>query len=52
MFADYLTVLEQFGRTNVKFVYYGDAKNNMGNSLAIMSAHMGAHFVAAAPKQY
>ncbi len=51
MFADYLTVLEEFGTTKVKFVYFGDARNNMGRSLAIMSAHMGAHFVAAAPKK-
>ncbi len=51
MFADYLTVLEEFGTTKVKFVYFGDARNNMGCSLAIMSAHMGAHFVAAAPKE-
>jgi ornithine carbamoyltransferase len=51
MFADYLTVFENFGRTDVKFVYFGDARNNMGNSLMIMSAHMGAHFVAVAPKE-
>lgn len=52
MFADYLTVLEHFGRTNVKFSYYGDAKNNMGNSLMVMAAHMGADFWAVAPKKY
>lgn len=51
MFADYLTVLENFGTTKVKFVYFGDARNNMGNSLAVMSAHMGAHFVGVAPKE-
>ena len=51
MFADYLTVLENFRTTKVKFVYYGDARNNMGNSLVVMSAHMGAHFVGAAPKE-
>lgn len=51
MFADYLTVLENFGTTKIKFVYFGDARNNMGNSLAIMSAHMGAHFVGVAPKE-
>ena len=52
MFADYLTILEHFKRTDIKFVYFGDAKNNMGNSLAIMAAHMGAHFVGCAPKKY
>lgn len=51
MFADYLSVLEHFGHTKVKFVYFGDARNNMGNSLTIMAAHMGAHFVACAPKE-
>ena len=50
MFADYLTVLEHNGRTDVKFVYFGDARNNMGNSLMVMTAHMGGHFVAVAPK--
>ena len=50
MFADYLTVYENFGRTDVKFVYFGDARNNMGNSLMVMTAHMGGHFVAVAPK--
>lgn len=52
MFADYLTVLENFKTTKVKFVFFGDAKNNMGNSLVVMSAHMGAHFVGCAPKAY
>ncbi|CRX37355.1 / argF / Ornithine carbamoyltransferase /:229965 Forward [Candidatus Hepatoplasma crinochetorum] len=52
MFADYLTILEYFKTTKVKFVFFGDAKNNMGNSLVVMSAHMGAHFVGCAPKNY
>lgn len=52
MFADYLTVLENFKTTKVKFVFFGDAKNNMGNSLVVMSAHMGSHFVGCAPKTY
>ncbi len=52
MFADYLTILENFGTTKVKFVYFGDVRNNMGNSLAVMAAHMGAHFVGCAPKEY
>jgi len=34
----------------VKFVYAGDARNNMGNSLMIGCAKMGMHFVALAPK--
>ncbi len=52
MFADYLTILENFGTTKIKFVYFGDARNNMGNSLAVMAAHMGAYFVGCAPKEY
>ncbi len=50
MFADYLTILEEFGRTDVKFAFFGDARSNMGNSLMLMSAHMGAEFVGVAPK--
>ncbi len=52
MFADYLTILEEFGRTDIKFAFFGDAKNNMGNSLMLMAAHMGAHFVGVAPKEF
>ena len=34
-----------------KFVYVGDARNNMGHTLMIGAAKMGMHFVALAPKQ-
>ncbi len=51
MFADYLTILEEFGRTDVKFAYFGDARSNMGNSLMLMTAHMGGEFVGVAPKE-
>ena len=51
MFADYLTILEQFGHTKVKFAFFGDTRNNMGNSLCVMAAHMGAHFVGVSPKE-
>ncbi len=51
MFADYLTILEEFGRTDVRFAYFGDARSNMGNSLMLMTAHMGGDFVGVAPKQ-
>lgn len=50
MFADYLTILEEFNRTDIKFAYFGDARNNMGNSLMLMAAHMGAEFWGIAPK--
>ncbi len=51
MFADYLTIFEEFGRTDVKFAYFGDARSNMGNSLMLMTAHMGGEFVGVAPKE-
>ncbi|MGX8796986.1 ornithine carbamoyltransferase [Fusibacter sp. JL298sf-3] len=50
--ADFLTVMEHVHKpmNKVKFVYVGDARNNMGNSLMIGAAKMGMHFVALAPK--
>ncbi len=50
--ADFLTVMEHVAKplNKVKFVYAGDARNNMGNSLMIGAAKMGMHFVALAPK--
>lgn len=50
--ADFLTVEEQTRKPlkGQKFVYVGDARNNMGNSLMIGCAKMGMHFVALAPK--
>lgn len=50
--ADMLTIREHVSTDlkGVKLVYYGDARNNMGNSLMIGSAKMGMHFIACAPK--
>ena len=49
--ADFLTVRENFGRLKgIKFVYAGDGRNNMANSLMIGAAKMGMHFVIGAPK--
>ncbi|MDX9691577.1 MAG: ornithine carbamoyltransferase [Acholeplasmataceae bacterium] len=49
--ADFLTVQEHFNKLKgIKFTYFGDARNNMGNSLMIGSAKMGMHFTACAPK--
>ena len=51
--ADFLTVREHFGKlTGLKFVYMGDARFNMGNSLMVGCAKMGMHFVACAPKAF
>ncbi len=51
--ADFLTLREKFGYLKgLKFVYMGDARYNMGNSLMVGCAKMGMHFVACAPKKY
>lgn len=51
--ADLLTIREHFGKLKgIKFVYMGDARYNMGNSLMIGCAKMGLHFTACAPKKY
>ena len=53
MLADMLTIREHFGKLKgIKFVYLGDARYNMGNSLMVGCAKMGMHFVAAAPLEY
>lgn len=53
MLADLLTIKEHLGRIKgVKLVYMGDARYNMGNSLMILCAKMGMHFVACAPAKY
>ncbi len=53
MLATLLTVKEHLGKLkDVKLVYMGDARYNMGNSLMIACAKMGMHFVACAPKAY
>lgn len=53
MLADLLTIREHLGKVEgVKLVYMGDARYNMGNSLMILCAKMGMHFVACAPKKY
>lgn len=51
--ADFLTLREKFGKLEgLKFVYMGDARYNMGNSLMVGCAKMGMHFVACAPEKY
>lgn len=49
--ADLLTIEEKFGTLKgINFVYMGDARNNMGNSLMVGCAKMGLNFTACAPK--
>ena len=51
--ADFLTIREHFGHLKgINFVYFGDARYNMGNSLMVGCAKMGLHFTACAPKKY
>jgi len=53
MLADMLTVREQLGTLKgLKFVYMGDARYNMGNSLMIVCAKLGLHYVACTSKEY
>jgi len=49
--AALMTVEEAFGRlAGIRFVYAGDGRNNMANSLMIGCAKMGLHYLIAAPK--
>lgn len=53
MLADILTLQEEKGHRNMKglkFVYFGDSRFNMANSYMVVSAKLGMHFVACAPK--
>lgn len=51
--ADFLTIKEHLGKLKgVNFVYMGDARYNMGNSLMAGCAKMGINFTACAPKEY
>ncbi len=53
MLADMLTIREKFGTLKgIKFVYMGDARYNMGNSLMIACAKLGMHFTACTAKEY
>lgn len=48
--ADFLTLKEQFKELKgLKFVYIGDGRNNMANSLMIGSAKLGIHITVIAP---
>lgn len=53
MIADMLTIREKLGKlAGLKFVYMGDARFNMGNSLMLACAKMGMDFVACTNKKY
>lgn len=52
MIADMLTVEENFpqGVAGLKLVFMGDAHNNVANSLMVVCAKLGLHFVACGPR--
>ena len=51
--ADFLTIREHFGKLQgLNFVYMGDARYNMGNSLMVGCCKMGINFTACAPAKY
>ena len=51
--ADMLTIRERFGYLKgINFVYMGDARYNMGNSLMVGCAKLGLNFTACCPEKY
>ena len=51
--ADMLTIREHFGcLKGLNFVYMGDARYNMGNSLMVGCAKLGLNFTACCPEKY
>ena len=53
MIADMLTIRETFGHLEgIRFVYMGDARYNMGNSLMVTCAKLGMNFTACTNPAY
>lgn len=51
MLADIMTIEENFGRLKgLNLTYMGDARNNVANSLMVVSAKLGINFTACGPK--
>lgn len=49
--ADFMTLEEHFGHLKgLTLAYVGDTRNNVANSLMIMSAKMGVNFIACGPR--
>ena len=52
MLADILTVKEEFGDIRGrKLTFFGDARNNVANSLMVVCSKLGMHFCACGPKE-
>ena len=52
MLADIMTAREEFGdMRGRKLTFFGDARNNVANSLMVVSAKLGMRFCACGPKE-
>lgn len=52
MLADILTVREEFlDERGRKLTFFGDARNNVANSLMVVCSKLGMHFCACGPKE-
>ena len=52
MLADVLTIQEEFGDVKGrKLTFFGDARNNVANSLMVVCAKLGMHYCACGPKE-
>ena len=52
MLADIMTIQEEFGDVRGrKLTFFGDARNNVANSLMVVCAKLGMHFCACGPKE-
>lgn len=52
MLADVLTIEENFNHSKgLKMVFMGDARNNVANSLMVVSAKLGINFTACGPRE-
>ena len=52
MLADILTAREEFGDLKGrKLTFFGDARNNVANSLMVVCAKLGLHYCACGPKE-
>ena len=52
MLADILTIQEEFGNVKGrKLTFFGDARNNVANSLMVVCAKLGMHYCACGPRE-
>lgn len=52
MLADMMTIKEHFGTLKgLNFVFMGDARNNVANSLLVVCSKLGVNFTCCAPKE-